>query len=141
MSRPRSKPTFTVQGLLPITFIINKNIYSHKYSLAHKQAQKKMSTKERVDSQLLLICSAASGFVYLVVHICLQRTSNPELRDSLRPPQLDQRSSRARTPCRCTFPVDGFLCCCCCRRDGMNLQNMRHIPENHTVKMLTRCIR
>lgn len=45
MSRPRSKPTFTVQGLLPITFIINKNIYSHKYSLAHKQAQKKCQPK------------------------------------------------------------------------------------------------
>lgn len=68
-------------GLLPITFIINRNIYSHKYSLAHKEAQKSNNVnQEKADSQPLFISGrTASGFVYLVLHICLLPPSNPEV--------------------------------------------------------------
>ncbi len=80
---PQFQAYINSSGLLPNTFIINRNIYSHKYSLAHKEAQKSNNVnQERVDSQPLLICSAgrtASGFVYLVLHICLLPPSNPEV--------------------------------------------------------------
>lgn len=73
-----------------------------------QRGPKKVTTKGKADSQLVLICSAGRTLFILsctlaLCHHVIRR------RRPLRPPRLDQRSSRARDPCRCTtFPLNGL---------------------------------